>query len=384
MVDVLILRDLEWWKKPLDIKQPVVVREDRMRRLLAYMWMASKASCIPKPISGSNETIEVGRDPEFEAIIDDRASSAGVAAGDVGTNARQAASNSLQPAADIPNTDGPSETAPSAVTVTVTETRALPGTAFRVNPTSTRWKVTKTWGTGEGHHAKVHTYTHYKPAVFNLTSCDVRRWQLAREAMDQYRLKKPDKDLDLVTIKAVPELMGLDDTGTGGFSWASLGLTLGFSLVAAGYGGLHALAWNARFPTRRELKLWRISALVIASPAVLCIVLILLSYAGVLAVHISHFCLRKIARVPKPDPRGTSPPEAAAVGAMSSSQSSTGDGKLIVSVFEFFGTLAGTAFYLLYLLARGYLVYESFRTVFFLPPAAYRVPSWTQYLPHIT
>lgn len=30
-----------WWRKPLDIEQPLLVHEDRMRPLLAYMWMAS-------------------------------------------------------------------------------------------------------------------------------------------------------------------------------------------------------------------------------------------------------------------------------------------------------------------------------------------------------
>ena len=46
--------------------------------------------------------------------------------------------------------------------------------------------------------------------------------------------------------------------------------------------------------------------------------------------------------------------------------------------------LGSGALMVLYVPARGYLVYESFRTVFLLPPEAYRATRWTQYFPHIT
>jgi hypothetical protein len=42
------------------IGQPLLVHEDRMRPLLASMWMASKTSCIPNPARGDNTTITVG------------------------------------------------------------------------------------------------------------------------------------------------------------------------------------------------------------------------------------------------------------------------------------------------------------------------------------
>jgi hypothetical protein len=37
-----------------------------------------------------------------------------------------------------------------------------------------------------------------------------------------------------------------------------------------------------------------------------------------------------------------------------------------------------------YTAARCYVVIESFRTVFYLPPGAYVVTKWSQYVPHIT
>ena len=146
-----------------------------MQQLLAYMWMASKTSCIPKPTSRSRHTtIDVGQDPEFEAIIDDKASGADVATDSGALNMRQRASLTISQAATLANTEDISITRPYIVLVTTTQD--LPGTGFRVNGKSTRWKEDRSWGPGEGLQGETHHYTSYKPAVFNLTPCDVRRW----------------------------------------------------------------------------------------------------------------------------------------------------------------------------------------------------------------
>lgn len=348
-----------------------------MRPLLAYMWMASKTSCIQKQTTLGNTKIIVGRDPEFEAIIDDKSSSAGVATGSGVLNATQTASNSISPAVHVPSTGAPSVIRP--LTVTVTTTQDLPGTGFRVKAKSTRWKVTRISGDGNDN---VYTDVYYKPAVFKLTPCDVRRWQLAREAMDKYYLKKPDTNLDFVTMKPVPESIDLDGPNKKPTTWASLG----FSLVAASYGGLHGLAWNAHFPTHLELKLWRISTLVIASPAALCFLLILLRHTTIFAGLI----YRKLAPDPDPNSKPTekSQPKPPVVKEKSLSQSAARFEKITLSILRglwiLLQVLAGHAIALIYFPARGYLVYESIRTVFFLPPEAYRATRWTQYLPHIT
>lgn len=220
----------------------------------------------------------------------------------------------------------------------------------------------------------------YKLAVFKLTPCDVRRWQLAREVMDKYHLKQPDTNLNLVTIKAVPESMKFDDLdeeqNTRPFS--------GFSLMTAGYGGLHALAWNSQFPTHREMILWHVSALVVASPAALSVLLTFFYLTTIFTSFMFRSCLRKFARDPNPNPMEISQPQPAVLGERPSSQRSVGVGKILLAIFEVFGALAGAPLYLLYIFARGFLVYESFRTVFFSPPEVYRVPRWTQYLPHIS
>ncbi|MCJ1397741.1 hypothetical protein MMC11_000937 [Xylographa trunciseda] len=271
----------------------------------------------------------------------------------------------------------------SRLTFKVTTSQDLPGTGFKANGESTRWKVTTTYISGSDEFADVYTDVHYNPAVFNLTPCDVQRWRLAREAMDKYRLQKPDKNLDLVTMKPVAEHM---DQSNNPDETTATWPRLGFSTVGAVYGGLHALAWNAPFPSHRETVLWRVSALLIASPAVICLLMMLLYYATLMAAFVLRsFCL-KLAPAPKPKqkPQREPPP----VKEETSSGSTVRAKKIAMSTLRLIGDisryLAGPAFCCLYFTARGYLVFESFRTVFFLPPEAYEATMWTQYLPHIT
>ncbi|MCJ1478093.1 hypothetical protein MMC13_006768 [Lambiella insularis] len=370
-----------WWRKPLDIEQPLVLREDHLRPLLAYMWMASKTSCIPKL---ENRNMTVGRDPEFEAIIDE--------------NAEQKASSSSSSTGAFDWTSLPP--------FTVTTSQALPGTGFKVNGQSTRWVVRITHDDGKGEFTKVWTEVHQNPAVFNLTGCDLRRWKLAKKAMEKYQLHKPGENLNLVTIKTVPESM---DYPNSPYEWSSTWQPLGLSVVVAGYGGLHALTWNAQFPSHNEMILWRVSALLIASPALLIVVLLLLMllcYAAVVARSSFRSCYLRLASARKPQ---RTAPNGPVITEGTSPESPTGakeNAEPILRSFEdivqkgvakapstmwilgLFGKfalgLAVGSFITVYFLARSYLIYESVRTVFFLPPEAYIATRWTQYLPHVT
>jgi hypothetical protein len=207
-----------WWRKPLDMTEPLILRDDRLKPLLAYMWVSTTTSCIPKPESLENISYTVGRDPEFEAIIDNRASS-GVTASDVGV---------LNKAKDHPvnSPDTQTRNMPRTEDINVTTNQSHPSTGFRANSQSTRWKVQESHHEPEGGTS---LKVYYKPKVFNLTPSDVRRWELVREAMDKYHLIKPNRNLDLVTIKPVAELMtGTNHGNLKTPSWA----ILGFSIVA--------------------------------------------------------------------------------------------------------------------------------------------------------
>jgi hypothetical protein len=355
-----------WWKKPLNIEQPLLIHEDRMRPLLAYMWMASKTSCIPKPRNSGGT--RVGRDPEFEAIIDERTSSGATATGNEISNAVQSESRSNAPPVLDSSTEALDRTYRPSFTVTTSQ--ALPGTGFKANGNSTRWKVEITRSSGGGTSGGFYTDVHYKPAVFNLTPRDVRRWKLAREAMDKYQLQKPDKNLYLVTIKPVAEHM---ENSNGSDGTLATWHFLGFLVVSAAYGGLHTVAWNARFPSHGEMVLWHVSALVIASPAVL---LMLLYYAAMAARFVFRSCCIKLAPAAKLQQTLSRNPLVVKVTICTA--------EFTMPVLRILGqTFASSVFICLYFPARGYLVYESFRTVFFLPPEAFKA-TWTRYIPHIS
>ena len=357
-----------WWKKPLNIEQPLPIREDRMRPLLAYMWMASKTSCIPKPRNSGGTTTTVGRDPEFEAIIDERTSGGATATGNEISNAVQSESRSNAPRVLDSSTEALDRTHRPSFTVTTSQ--ALPGTGFKANGNSTRWIVETTYGSGD-EFSNPYTDVHYKPAVFNLTPRDVRRWKLAREAMDKYQLQKPDKNLYLVTIKPVAEHM---ENSNGSDGTLATWHILGFSVISAAYGGLHTVAWNAHFPSHREMVLWRVSALVIASPAVLCVLLMFLYYAAMAVRFVFRSCCIKLAPAAKLQQTPSRKPPVVKITIRAA--------EFTMSVLRILGIFA-SAFIFFYFPARGYLVYESFRTVFFLPPEAFKA-TWTQYIPHIT
>jgi hypothetical protein len=334
------------------------------------MWMASKTSCIPKPSNSGGTTTTVGRDPEFEAIIE-RTSGGATATGNEISNAVQSESQSNAPPVLDSSTEALDRTHRPSFTVTTSQ--ALPGTGFKANGNSTRWKVTTTHSSGDCGSPRVYTDVHYKPAVFNLTPRDVRRWKLAREAMDKYQLQKPDKNLYLVTIKPVAERMENSNDSDGmSATWHFLG----FCVISAAYGGLHTVAWNAHFPSHREMILWRVSALAIASPAVLFVLLMLLCYAVMAARFVFRSCCIKLAPAAKLQQTLSRKPPVVKVTIRAA--------EFIMSVLPILGKIfALSTFSYFYFPARGYLVYESFRTVFFLPPEAFKA-TWTQYIPHIS
>jgi hypothetical protein len=368
-----VLTYLLWWSKPFDVRQPFALRDDRLRPLLAYMWMSSETSHRQEQSQGDH-TFKCGGGPEFEAIIDDMASTE--------LNHSQA-----------PRTESPSEpiytfetiykdvtlpfggrgTVSEIPTVRVTDSQSLPGARFRANSESTRWRTEETW---DHHSESPSCNTHIRPKMFFLTSKDVRRWKLAREAMDQFHLQKPNGNLDLVTYDPIEEVMDLGE----GFRmiW---GLTA-LSVVGTLYGGLHALAWDSHFPNHRELILWRASTLIIACPAVTGTILFL---ATVVVSGIYILFLSSLSFVNPTWKKARNSTQETPVMAQVEAQKSPAQVETIAHVLgTFLIQLAVGAFLILYLASRGYLVVESFRTAFFLPPEAYQATRWTRYFPHIS
>ncbi len=116
--------------------------------------------------------------------------------------------------------------------------------------------------------------------------------------------------------------------------------TAGIPIV---YGLLHFLGWHAQFPTVTERSLWRIATVVVMSSGAIDTVFFILNY---IADHASHF--RNLRRI-------THPSKNAVVFH-------------IIPYFYTFGSM--------------YLLVESIRQLWYLPPKAYVVASWS-YIPPI-
>lgn len=110
----------------------------------------------------------------------------------------------------------------------------------------------------------------------------------------------------------------------------------GFLITAILFGGIHCAAWNYEFPTLAEKLLWRSSSIVTTTIPVLFM-------AG---VGIEHHV-------------------------------SNSEVKWILEKFEVL------CMFVIYPIARLYLLVEVFRSLFFLPPSAF-VGTWSGNIPHVT
>jgi len=116
--------------------------------------------------------------------------------------------------------------------------------------------------------------------------------------------------------------------------------SIAMAVSPALYGVIHFLAWNDHFPTPLERVLWRVSSVVVTCSGIVGIPLTL----GFDAIG-NHF---------------------------------SGEIFVKMGLFTLFLTPA------VHVVSSGFLIVESFRQLFFLGPAAYELPSWTNYWPHLS
>ena len=178
------------------------------------------------------------------------------------------------------------------------------------------------------------------PAL-ELTSSDVTRWKMAsrhekRHPMVPNRFRSRCGNW--------PEVAAIFD----------LPVALGFSGAALIYGGLHALAWSAHFDSFTEQLLWRMSACMLMGGFPVCYIII-----GICRRALRWLENRHLSQL----------------------------GVLRQKVFTYIeGFVAGFVYLILlaYILARAFLVIESFINLSHLPAGAYDVPRWSAYFPSIS
>jgi len=151
------------------------------------------------------------------------------------------------------------------------------------------------------------------------------------------------------------------------------------------YGLIHFLAWNDRFPTPLERALWRASSVVVSCTGIIAIV----EVAGIVwIVWITRFAWGSRSRMGLAKTWRT-----AGIGVGAERIVRFARLPFVVRLFPsnsfgaIFNYLIGFIFSLIptaHVVSSGFLIVESFRQLFFLEPAAYQLPSWTNYWPHLS
>ena len=175
-----------------------------------------------------------------------------------------------------------------------------------------------------------------------------RRWRLA--GMLPRYIHRPLRCIDVTESPLIVPVATLQSSLTfvkgGGGDMADVLLS---TMLPAAYGMPHLLGWNATFPTHAEKLLWRTAALAVTVSgwAVFTFGMLLVMIDGA----VEH-CYG-----------GTTVEDV------------TGG---VVQIVVIPGALVS------YVAASGYLLVESFRQLFALPPGAFQLPSWTDSIPHFT
>jgi hypothetical protein len=127
----------------------------------------------------------------------------------------------------------------------------------------------------------------------------------------------------------------------GSVGLSSMSITIAISPIV--YGLVHFLAWGDQFPTPLERLLWQVSSFVVTC-------------SGLAGVSVAFFSMR---------------PE---------------DNQIVFgSEIKFLmAFMTAMVVSLAHVLASGFLIIESFRQLAFLDSAAYRLPSWSIYWPHLS
>ena len=188
------------------------------------------------------------------------------------------------------------------------------------------------------------------PAI-ELTCSDFTRWKMAWRLAETF--KRADIHIEAWGVQIIRQRCkdwpNVDEI-------FDLPIALGFSIAALIYGGLHALAWSAHFDSFTEQLLWRMSACVVMGGVPVCYII----------VTLTEHCER-----PKSLRKGS-------------------EHRFIVNWNKVFSLIEDSVnvflclILLAYILARAYLVVESFINLAHLPAGAYEVPRWSAYFPNFS
>lgn len=179
---------------------------------------------------------------------------------------------------------------------------------------------------------------------------DVRRWQMAEDLLTEEFSRRSNADWQATVTDRSRNWPSID-VDPRNLDWR---LLLAFNASGVLYGGLHMLAWHAKFPTWSQQYLWRFASLFIVSFVPASTMVLLTEKLFFMVVN---------ARI---------------VGHRATEGFFNLLYRFKVWHILFVSGLLG------YLWARVYLVVECFISLFHSPIEVYTLPAWSAYVPHIT
>ncbi|KAI4177291.1 MAG: hypothetical protein LQ348_005847 [Seirophora lacunosa] len=357
---------LLWWHKPLDIDEPTLLTDPRLFPLSAYMWMTSRVSAngyvgydIDGRLRDEFDCIWPFETPVPEDLL-------------------------LKPRTFV--TSGAQEPVYSDPSATSTPQYAQPPYSQRRLATL-QYRVLKAL-------ASLHLYRIKRPpglfvrrtAIDHLHPSDLIRWRLAHAAIGRYNLAHDIRERHSsskmgTTLQSRVTLRQRNIL----FNIHSAHVVIGIALSSLLYGGLHLLAWNITFPTRAEQLLWRVSALCVACNGIL-----FSCWGRVASGEAVWSWLGTLNPNSSEDDRTypSSNPDRHGVPKNPRRNSRHRYFRLLqlapLGVLFLLSTAVMPLLWFSYVLARVYLVVESFKNLAHLPPGGFQTPTWPAYFPHIT
>ena len=336
----LLIYDL-WWHKPQDVEEPTLLQGEREWEVCAFMCMNSTQGDVTPEVKGGTAFGGHRINGEYPPMMMEWRNAAATkpaSASDRIINPETGSSSSEEdPYRTNPPCEGPAvmlkhgesiygfqckHWEPNRACVRRPET-------LRIEPPHLRRlelysNATKSFNTGDDHF------------IDDAAVCDsIPHWPFTLI---------PD-DCGAIRLRSICLGYGHDNINP---------VLLGLILSGLLYGGLHLLAWKMPFASRAECILWRFSGLFIISTG--------LGFTGLKGAFKAIEVYDSARKHP-----------------ISKSWLASYVVLLKVFAIPFLFT-----FCLVYLLARTFLVVESFLQLFRLPASAYETPAWSVYFPHIT
>ncbi|KAL9113059.1 MAG: hypothetical protein Q9227_002671 [Pyrenula ochraceoflavens] len=354
-----------WWYKPFDLPKPFVIDQglvdDTGKNVLLYMKMIQEglngvAVKVDAPNSEDDlpKSYKISRlNGRLSNIVGRRRKPKNHPADPEGASFSQAANASETPntlATSTVNTEMPYRESDEGCIVETGQ--YFPGGVFKNDDTNSAF----------------------------LDSKDIADWQLISRLYSTSRA-----DRKAILLHSMETSKRVLTPRVGNFSVTSRKRDIFYFLIvlllsSIIYGGLHALAWTAPFPSRAEKFIWRISAISVMGGLPGVIVIFLVGSLVGTVVLTPFFFLGKIvvkllswlAYLP-------------CIGSVFENIATLLDiGDDIEGVVLSLAFIPEIGAVLAFVFGRCYFIIESFIQLFHLPPKAFEVPTWSQYVPHLS